>query len=159
MLHHLYVRSYAQLCRTASAITLDHPAAEEVVQECFVKVLARPDLPATYAYVHRMVVNAAIDEVRRARRRTALHARLRGRWRESRPAEDANLPLSRDLAAALRDLGARQRSCVVLKYAFDLSDEEISGLLGVRESTVRSQASRGMAAVRRVLGEEGRGHV
>jgi RNA polymerase sigma-70 factor (sigma-E family) len=50
---------------------------------------------------------------------------------------------------ALRNLPQRQRAVLALRYAEDLADDEIASLLGVSESTVRSQAARGLAALRR----------
>jgi DNA-directed RNA polymerase specialized sigma24 family protein len=39
----------------------------------------------------------------------------------------------------------------VLRYYEDLSDAEMVAILGCRESTVRSQATRGLAALRAAL--------
>jgi RNA polymerase sigma factor (sigma-70 family) len=50
-----------------------------------------------------------------------------------------------------RELGAlsrRQRAVLVLRYYAGLSDAEIAAELGCRETTVRSHASRALAALR-----------
>ena len=55
----------------------------------------------------------------------------------------------RDAAwALLARLPRRQRAVLVLRYYEDMSDGEIAAVLGCAESTVRSQASRGIAALR-----------
>jgi RNA polymerase sigma factor (sigma-70 family) len=47
------------------------------------------------------------------------------------------------LWAALGALSARQRAVLVLRYYEDLADHEIAAVLGCREASVRSLASRG----------------
>src|SRR5262249_59682390 len=63
------------------------------------------------------------------------------------------------LWAALGALSARQRAALVLRYYEDLPDHQIAILLGCREATVRSLASRGLAGLRQLavpvsIGEE-----
>jgi RNA polymerase sigma factor (sigma-70 family) len=53
-----------------------------------------------------------------------------------------------ELWAALGALSERQRAVLVLRYYEGLADHEIGALLGCREATVRSLASRGLAAMR-----------
>ena len=50
--------------------------------------------------------------------------------------------------AALGDLPARQRACVVLRYYDDLSVESVAEALGCRIGTVKSQTARGLEALR-----------
>jgi RNA polymerase sigma factor (sigma-70 family) len=52
------------------------------------------------------------------------------------------------LLPALRHVPVRQRSVLVLRYLCDLPDAEIATTLGVSEGTVRSQAARGLDALR-----------
>ena len=65
------------------------------------------------------------------------------------------------LWVALGALSARQRAALVLRYYEDLPDHQIAALLGCREASVRSLASRGLAVLRQLavpagIGEEGR---
>jgi RNA polymerase sigma factor (sigma-70 family) len=53
-----------------------------------------------------------------------------------------------ELWAALGALSERQRAVLVLRYYEGLADHEIATLLRCREMTVRSLASRGLAAMR-----------
>jgi RNA polymerase sigma factor (sigma-70 family) len=53
-----------------------------------------------------------------------------------------------ELWAALGALSERQRAVLVLRYYEGLADPEIATLLGCRGATVRSLASRGLAAMR-----------
>jgi len=52
------------------------------------------------------------------------------------------------LLAALRQLPARQRAVVVLRYWEDLSDAQIAAALACSPGTVRSQLSRALTKLR-----------
>lgn len=56
-----------------------------------------------------------------------------------------------ELAWALAHLPIRQRQVVVLRYADDLSVEEVARILRCSPGTVKSQASRGLATLRATL--------
>lgn len=55
---------------------------------------------------------------------------------------------ARDLWPLLEGLSPRTRAVLVLRYAEDLDDATIAEILGIGASTVRSVASRGLAALR-----------
>jgi DNA-directed RNA polymerase specialized sigma24 family protein len=59
------------------------------------------------------------------------------------------------LAAALATLPAAQRGVVVLRYADDLSLDEVARLLDLPLGTVKSRASRGSDALRAELVRRG----
>jgi RNA polymerase sigma factor (sigma-70 family) len=52
------------------------------------------------------------------------------------------------LLDALRSLGPRQRAVIVLRYWMDLSEAETAAALNCSRGTVKSQASRGLAALK-----------
>jgi DNA-directed RNA polymerase specialized sigma24 family protein len=56
-------------------------------------------------------------------------------------------------------LPARQRAVVVLRYYEDLTEVQISEVLGCAPGTVKSQASAAMKALRRALAASGVGEV
>jgi RNA polymerase sigma factor (sigma-70 family) len=58
------------------------------------------------------------------------------------------------LVAALAQLPAGQREVVVLRFAEDMSEAQTAALLGCSVGTVKSQTSRALKALRRVLAEE-----
>jgi RNA polymerase sigma factor (sigma-70 family) len=69
-------------------------------------------------------------------------------------ADDAGLVRGEDrdaLRRALAVLPPRQRAVLVLRYLEDLPDTTIAMLLGCSPGTVRSHASRGLAALRPLL--------
>jgi RNA polymerase sigma-70 factor (sigma-E family) len=95
-------------------------------------------------WVVRVSSNLAIDRWRRARR-----TRSRGASpAESMPAPDAE---RLDLYRALDALPRRQREVVVLRHLADMSEAAVAELLGCSVGTVKSNASRGRAALRAVL--------
>jgi DNA-directed RNA polymerase specialized sigma24 family protein len=57
------------------------------------------------------------------------------------------------LAAALAALSARQRAVVVMVHCFDWSLAETADVLGLAKTTIQNHLERGMAALRRELGE------
>jgi RNA polymerase sigma factor (sigma-70 family) len=59
-----------------------------------------------------------------------------------------------DVRRALAALPPGQRAVVVLRYWEDLSVTETARLLGRTEGTVKSQAAKGLAALRALLGQD-----
>jgi len=86
--------------------------------------------------------NLAIDRVRKQRRARGVPA----------PADRAPLDAKRvDLQRALLALSPKQRDVVVLRYLVDLPEAEVAQTLGCSVGTVKTHASRGLAALRRSL--------
>ena len=141
------------LLRLAYVLTGNGPDAEDVVQDALSRVLPRwsriagvedPD-----AYVRRMVVNAHVSRWRKFRRREVPVEEVRDRVVPAGvAAEDRDL-----LWRACQALPVDQRTAVVLRFYEDLDYAEIAALTGVREGSVRSRVSRGVAALRHELGD------
>jgi RNA polymerase sigma-70 factor (sigma-E family) len=141
------------LLRYATVVTCDPHLAEDVVQEVLLRAqqrwpqLAQLDHPE--AYVKRMVLNEFLSwRRRRAAREVPLsQAGLDGLVAPGGdPAQQVG---ARDeLVRRIAALPPRQRAVVALRYFEGLTDREIADLLGCRELTVRSHASRALAALR-----------
>jgi RNA polymerase sigma-70 factor (ECF subfamily) len=99
------------------------------------------------AWVTRVAGNLALDLLRR-RRTASLHA--------ARRAPDSKEPDAErvDLQRALALLPRRQRQVVLLRFVADLPEAAVAAALGCSVGTVKSQASRGLAALRTTLAEE-----
>ncbi|MCD4525480.1 SigE family RNA polymerase sigma factor [Nocardioides sp. cx-173] len=146
------------LLRLAYTLTGNAADAEDVVQDALARALPRWErigrVEDVDAYVRRMVVNAHTSWWRRWRRR---ESPVEEAVSTRTPAvEVARLePDERSrLWRACRALPEAQRTAVVLRYYEQLEYAEIAALTGVREVSVRSRVSRGLAALRTELGEE-----
>ena len=137
------------LLRSAFLLTGDRAAAEDLLQDTFLRLFPRwskvvaADVPM--AYVRRSLVNNFLN----------------GKRRTGHEVPFAELPeraYDSDLAGAYGDrelvrrllagLPAKQRAVLVLRFYEDLSDAQIAADLGCRQGTVRSIVSRGLGALR-----------
>jgi RNA polymerase sigma-70 factor (sigma-E family) len=153
----LYAQHYRALVRLAAMLVRDTATAEEVVQDAFVAMHAGwhrlKDTEKALAYLRQAVVN---------RSRSVLRHRMVVEKNQQNPPPDmpsaehgAFALLERSaVIAALRDLPARQREAIVLRYYADLSEAEIAATMGISRGAVKSHTARGMAALRTALEQE-----
>jgi RNA polymerase sigma-70 factor (sigma-E family) len=142
------------LLRTAYLIVWDEAEAEDLVQECLLKVARRwprvRRMEQPRAYARRILVNLAVDGARgRARRRSELESAA-----AANPIAVDPLPefdTRAELLQALGQLPARQRAVLVLRYFNDLTEAQVAEVLGCPPGTVKSSASRGLARLREAL--------
>jgi RNA polymerase sigma-70 factor (sigma-E family) len=132
----------------------DSHRAEDLLQETLTKIyVAWPRIRrdgSVDAYSRKTMVRAAIDQSRRAyRRRESVVEDVPEVSGEQAGVEDAV-----DVRRALAQLPAGQRAVVVLRYWEDLSVTETAQALGKSEGTVKSQAAKGLAALRKLLGTD-----
>ena len=138
----LYRAEYARMVRVAWMIIGDHPAAEDVVQDAFIRVGRRyAQLREPAAYLRVAVVNACRNDLRRTNRMSAFPV----------PERTAVSQTMVELFDVLHQLDVRQRAAIVLRFIDDLPDTEIAEILGVRRVTVRSLVHRGILRLREVL--------
>jgi RNA polymerase sigma-70 factor (ECF subfamily) len=112
--------------------------------------LDRFDVERPFApWLKRIMLNAAIDDLRRLR-----HQPVPADWLEDRvrPHDEVELRGSDELVEAVRALQPARRVVIVLHYWLDLSVDEIATQLGVPYGTVASRLSRGLADLRRAEG-------
>jgi RNA polymerase sigma-70 factor, ECF subfamily len=143
--------------RAAFLIVHDHAAAEDIAQEALVaaiKNLARFDRRRPLRpWVHRIVVNRAIDWARVRKLRGEVFTEL-GRDGEP-PARstslspgDQGVDLALDpVLAALATLTPDQRAVVVLRHLLEYTPGEIARLLDVPRGTVNSRLRRALDAL------------
>jgi len=106
-------------------------------------------------WMHRVTVNAAIDEARRRGRRPLPHEEI-PEPRDSRPGPEDAVIARLDVDAALSGLSPEFRAAVALRDFADLDYAEIATILGVPIGTVRSRIARGRRAVADRLGNQDR---
>jgi RNA polymerase sigma-70 factor (sigma-E family) len=143
------------LRRTAYLMCGDWERAADITQEALIRVyVAWPRLHerGLHAYARRATMSAAIDQGRKRSSREVPTLELVDATTEDATDQVADRAL---LLAALADLPARQRACVVLRYYEDLSVEEVAAALGCRSGTVKSQTARGLAALRAAYARHG----
>lgn len=149
-LRDLYQDHYRSLVRLAALLVDDRETAEDVVQDAFVKAYRSwgriNDPAAAPAYLRSIVCNTARSRLRRrgvaARHRPSLPPDAAGADEAALLSEDR-----REVIDALRALPRRQRECLVLRYYLDCSEAEIASTLGISTGSVKSHASRGIAAL------------
>lgn len=148
---------HRRLVGLASLLVDDRETAEDVVQEAFAGLYGRwrylRDPDAAVAYLNRAVVNRSRDVLRHGRRVTGRLLQLTPRSEALESAEhDAVVHEEADrLWQAVTRLPRRQREVVVLRYYLDQSETEIAETLGVSCGSVKTHASRGLAALAHCL--------
>ena len=145
------VGALPELLRFGVVLTGDRYRAEDLVQTALVKTMRRwsaIDRGQPMAYVRRVMVTTHLSWWQRAKRETGFPAGVDvadpGRGVSAYDDQD-------QLARALAALPPRQRAVVVLRYYAGYSEAEIAMTLGCATGTVKSQASKAMHTLRRVL--------
>lgn len=153
----LFRQEAASLVRMARLFTDDRNAAEDIVQEAFIRLhrsatrIRDPEKAAPY--LRSIVLNLARDHNRRGlmslRHRSALAAAP-----QARGFEDDVIAATDDaqVVAALRQLPARQRDCLVLRFYLELTEREIAETLGISANSVKTHCRRGLHALEARMG-------
>lgn len=139
------------LLTTAWMLTADRHGAEDLVQETLIRVYVRwprigSQQPAAYA--RRVLANLHTDRWRRTRREVLVD-------------QPHDIPVGSldaeviDVVRALQALGSRERESVVLRHYLDLSEKQTAETMGVSVGAVKGYTSRGLAALRASLKEDG----
>ncbi|MEO6266591.1 MAG: SigE family RNA polymerase sigma factor [Nocardioidaceae bacterium] len=137
------------LLRTAYLLTGDRHTAEDLVQTSFAKLylswerVQRREL--VDGYVRRILVNEHSSLWRRPFKRREI---VSGDVPETHAVDRPDTGESAALWAFVQTLPRKQRAVIVLRYYEDLSEAETADVLGISVGTVKSQASRAIAAMR-----------
>ncbi|MGW2519544.1 SigE family RNA polymerase sigma factor [Streptomyces sp. NPDC001617] len=158
--HAFFERHYTELSRLAHLLTGEADAADDLAADALLALWHRWDRVRAadhpVAYARGVVANLARTRIRsavRERRRISLF------WSQrEEKAENPDIAGVVDVQEALRRLPFRKRACVVLRHAFDLSEKDTALALGVSVGTVKSQTSKGMAELQKILGSQGVPH-
>lgn len=143
------------LCRFAYLLCGDWHRAEDAVQTALTKLyLAWKRVHhhgSLEPYVRKIILNVLTSERRLSRFR---RERLSGDLPERADGTDLAVSAHNRMAVlqALAKVPPRQRAVIVLRYWEDQSLEQVAEALGCSVGTVKSQAARGLTALRQALG-------
>jgi len=142
----------------AHAVLRDRHAAEDVVQDVFAALWARPEAfaperGALGVYIRVMARSRALDRLRSAAAAGAAAQRLRSvPVAEPAAAETVERrEVIRELAGALDRLPAAQRAAVLLHHVRGLGDRELAEVTGVPLGTAKSRIRLGTGRIRESL--------
>jgi RNA polymerase sigma-70 factor, ECF subfamily len=157
----LFARHWPMAHRAAWLVVRDAAAAEDVAQEAFVsaaRALQRFDRRRPFApWLHRIVVNRAIDAARARRVRAVVGEPVEALLAtEAAPEARGALTFSEGVVAALAELSPEHRAVVVLRHLLEYTPGEIARLLDLPRGTVNSRLRRALDALEPALREEGR---
>ena len=149
----LFRRHKDRLWAVALRITCDPDDAADALQDAMISAFRRADgfrgESAVTTWLHRIVVNAALDLLRRRSARSVgwsgdpdeLPAAEPWQATDSSAATESRL----DVDAAMRMLPPPQRAALVLVDMLGYPVADVAGILGVSEGTVKSRCARGRA--------------
>lgn len=147
------------LVRLARIFTDDTNAAEDLVQEAFIRMYRSMggihDPSKSTAYLRSIVLNLCRDHNRRGLMSLRHLQASVDLTTVDRP-DDLVVRTEQqvEVVDALLALSARQRECLVLRYYSDMTESEIAVTLGISPNSVKTHCRRGMEALRGALGEE-----
>ncbi len=158
----LYERHKTSVYRTALAITRDPAAAEDILQDCFIRIYERAHLIDNSLplkpWLYRVTVNMAYNWERRRKRRQTTAGGLDEMidWLVSplqrTPERQAEMSDVRsEMMDAIASLNVNQRVVIVLFYLNSLDMKEISAILGCPVGTVKSRLHYGRENLRQKL--------
>jgi RNA polymerase sigma-70 factor (ECF subfamily) len=145
-----------RLRRYARALTRDAARADDLVQSCLVRAIAKEHLwePGTdlRAWLFTILHNQNVNDIRRSVREGVVVAvEDVAPVLTVAPRAGASLQL-RDLERAMRLLPEEQRQVILLVGLEGMRYEEVAAVLDIPIGTVRSRLSRGREMLRRLMG-------
>jgi RNA polymerase sigma-70 factor (sigma-E family) len=155
LLGQLFAEEATNLVRLARFFVDDRTAAEDLVQEAFIRLSRSAhrvqDQEKIKPYLRSIVLNLARDHNRRG----LMSLRHRPPTDPEPPGLDDQVAADDDrrvVIAALRQIAPGQRNVLVLRYYMELSVAETAATLGVSVNTVKTQQQRGLASLAQLLG-------
>jgi RNA polymerase sigma-70 factor (sigma-E family) len=150
----LFEQEAAALVRLARLFTDDRNAAEDLVQEAFVRLHHAAhriqDRSRAAAYLRSIVLNLARDHNRRGLM-SLRHFEALTPHTSPEAALDDRIVLDEQQAAvvdALHALSPQQRDCLVLRFYLELSEKETAETLGISPNSVKTHCRRGFDRLR-----------
>lgn len=159
-LRELYEVTASLLVRIAWRIAGTEEAAEDIVQDAFIRLLEKgipfPSLDDAKFWLIRVVKNGALNHAKRKGREVRAYEKW---WQGERVAADpADRELLRsetegEMRGLLERLPEKLRSVIVLKEYGEMSYREIGKVLGISEGNVKVRAFRAREALLAMMEE------
>ncbi len=156
----LFRRHYNPLCRKIIRITEDEEAAEDVVQQLFIKIwesrsmMEVPDSVAAYLTVSAR--NRALNHLKSAQRKRINEERLQNIRSEEDNSSQHQLEakeLNKLIQEAIQSLPEKRREIFVLSRFEGMSYREIAEQLGISIKTVEAQMGKALQTLREFIKE------
>lgn len=148
----IFRRHKDKMWAVAIRTTRDPEMASDAVQDAFLNAFRRADsfrgTAQVSTWLHRIVVNACLDRLRRVRPTSDLADHDPVEPRDHHRSVEVRM----DVRAALDRLPEAQRLSLVLVDMHGLSVAEAAAVLDVAEGTIKSRCARGRAAMAQLLG-------
>lgn len=128
------------LLRYAARLVWSHDAAQDTVQNVFIKLFKSRDVqllpsPRLAGWLYRVTHNCAVDYIRKESRRRSLHDKQAGEQPDSAPPDRGDdFRISENAIRArraLEHLSEREQQLVILKVYEEKSYREISDITGL----------------------------
>ncbi|WP_078551212.1 RNA polymerase sigma factor SigW [Bacillus alkalicellulosilyticus] len=141
--------------------------AQDIAQEAFLRAYTNIDSYDTNrkfsTWLFRIATNLSIDRLRKRKPDYYLDEEIKdseGLTMQSQIAADQELPedqvvtleMQEWIQDAIHKLPPKYRAAIILKYIEDLSLKEISEILNLPETTIKTRVHRGREALRKSLG-------
>lgn len=159
----LFAREAPSLVRLARLFVDDRDAAEDIVQEAFLRLarhagrIRSPDRAP--AYLRSIVLNLARDHNRRGMVSLRHFGPAAGvpAGHDDRVGDGVADEIARSedhqrVLAAVRSLPRRQRDCITLRYFEELGIDAVAAALGLSANSVKTHLRRGFLALEKALG-------
>ena len=159
----LFARHQVRAVRTAFLILQDDAAAQDVVQDVFIRIHQRiryfDETQPFEPYLLKSVVHAALNAVRRTNKSVPLDGDLAEielllDGDKSPESQIEASQRSQQILSALSKLSPRQRAVIVQRYYLEMSEQEMSASLQAAPGTVKWLLNAARARLRDLLRPE-----
>ncbi|MEP6991650.1 MAG: RNA polymerase sigma factor [bacterium] len=153
-------RHYDRCARVAFRILGNREDAEEAIQDAFLRAYralgSYENREHFSAWLTRILINQCRSVLSKVRRSEALFIELEPGLMGGFAAQEADDGSWPDLERALARLPADQREAIVLRFADDLTYEQMARVTGAGESALKMRVQRAFARLRALLPEVSR---
>lgn len=151
----LYDVYYETLVLFANSIVGDADAAEDIVQESFVKLWLTRRYKTLESgldkYMFQMVKHGAYNYLRDSNRKQNLHERAWSEYGRVADADKAEVELLEKIYYFINQLPAERREIFLQVFAEGKSYQEAADALGISKNTVKTQLARALQFLRNEL--------